>query len=50
MAKGEDNTPAVVTLEHESDSVTKAVIRVGHLGDKDASLAIKEEIQKALTQ
>ena len=50
MAKGKDNTPAVVTLEYESDSVTKAVIRVGHLGDKDASLAIKEEIQKALTQ
>ena len=50
MAKGEDNTPAVVTLEYESDRVTKAVIRVGHLGDKDASLAIKEQIQKTLTQ
>ena len=50
MAKGEDNTPVVVTLEYESDSITKAVIRVGHLGDKDASLAIKEQIQKTLPQ
>jgi len=50
MAKGEDNTPVVVTLAYESDSITKAVIGVGHLGDKDASLAIKEQIQKVLTQ
>ncbi|HUT70811.1 MAG TPA: DUF3568 family protein [Desulfatiglandales bacterium] len=50
MAKGEDNTPVVVTLEYESDSITKAAIRVGHLGDKDASLAIKEQIQKTLPQ
>jgi hypothetical protein len=50
MAEGEDTTPVVVTLEYESESTTKAVIRVGHMGDKDASLAIKEQIQKALTQ
>ena len=50
MAKGEDGAPVVVTLEYESESVTKAVIKVGHMGDKDASLAIKEQIQKALTQ
>ena len=50
MAKGEDNTPVAVTLEYESDSITKAVISVGHLGDKDASLAIKEQIQKTLPQ
>jgi len=50
MAKGEDDTPVVVTLEYESENTTKAVIRVGHMGDKDASLAIKEQIQKALTQ
>jgi hypothetical protein len=50
MAKGEDNTPVVVTLEYESEGITKAAIKVGHMGDKDASLAIKEQIQKALTQ
>ena len=50
MARGEDNTPVVVTLEYESESITKAGIKVGHMGDKDASLAIKEQIQKALTQ
>jgi hypothetical protein len=50
MAKGEDGAPVVVTLEYESESITKAVIKVGHMGDKDASLAIKEQIQKALTQ
>jgi hypothetical protein len=50
MAKGEDAAPVVVTLEYESESTTKAVIKVGHIGDKDASLAIKEQIQKALTQ
>jgi len=50
MAKGVDTTPVVVTLEYESENTTKAAIRVGHMGDKDASLAIKEQIQKALTQ
>ena len=50
MAKGEDTTPVVVTLQYESESTTKAVIKVGHMGDKGASLAIKEQIQKALTQ
>ena len=50
MAKGEDAAPVVVTLEYESESATKAGIKVGHIGDKDASLAIKEQIQKALTQ
>ncbi len=50
MAKGEDAGPVVVTLEYESESTTRAVIKVGHIGDKDASLAIKEQIQKALTQ
>jgi hypothetical protein len=50
MAKGEDAAPVVVTLEYKSESATKAGIKVGHIGDKDASLAIKEQIQKALTQ
>jgi hypothetical protein len=50
MAKGEDGAPVVVALEYESESTTKAVIKVGHMGDKDASLAIKEQIQKASTQ
>jgi hypothetical protein len=50
MAKSEDGAPVVVTLEYESESITKAGIKVGHMGDKDASLAIKEQIQKALTQ
>jgi hypothetical protein len=49
MAKGEENAPVGVTLEYESVSTTKAVIRVGHLGDQEASLGIREQIQKTLT-
>jgi len=49
-ARGPDNTPVVVTLKYESTDTTKAIIKVGFLGDSDkgVSLAIKEQIQKTL--
>jgi len=49
-ARGTDNTPVTVALKYESTDTTKAIIRVGFLGDSDkgVSLAIKEQIQKTL--
>ena len=49
-ARGADNTLVTVTLKYESTYTTKAIIRVGFLGDSDKgiSLAIKEQIQKTL--
>jgi hypothetical protein len=48
IARRANNSPVTVSLEHASANTTKAVIRVGHLGDKEVSLAIKEQIEKAL--
>lgn len=48
IAKRADNTPVTINLEYKSDETTKVIIRVGHLGDKESSLDIKEQIQKAL--
>jgi hypothetical protein len=43
-------TPYTITLEYVSLQETRAVIRVGHLGDKKASLEVKEAIRKILFQ
>ena len=48
IARQPDNTPVTVTLEYKSTDTTKVVIRVGHLGDKERSLFIKEQIRKIL--
>ena len=43
-----DKKPVTVSLEYKSAQKTEAVIRVGMLGDKEASMAIKEEIRKSI--
>ena len=48
-AKMADGTAVTVKITYESPETTQAVIRVG-LGDKENSLIIKEQIQKALIQ
>jgi len=50
IARQADNTPVTVTLEYKSARTTKAIIRVGLLGDKEGSLVIKEQIQKTLNR
>ena len=50
IAKRPDNTPVTINLEYKSAETTKVIIRVGHLGDKEDSLVIKEQIQKILIQ
>jgi hypothetical protein len=47
-AKRADSTPVTVSLAYKSAEETEIVIRVGVLGDRDASIAIKEEIRKNL--
>ena len=47
-AKRADSTPVTVSLGYKSAEETEIVIRVGILGDRDASIAIKEEIRKNL--
>jgi len=46
--KQADNTPVTVSLEYKSAQETEAGIRIGILGDKNASMAVKEEIRKQL--
>ena len=41
-------TPHTISLEYVVPEETKVVIRVGHLGDKDESMAVKEEMRKIL--
>ncbi len=48
VAKRTDNTPVTISLKYKSARETEVVIRVGHLGDKESSMAIKEEISKVL--
>ena len=43
-----DNKPVAVSLEYKSARETEVKIRVGFLGDLNASEAIKEEIRKEL--
>jgi uncharacterized lipoprotein len=47
-AKRTDDKPVTVGLEYRSSNETEVVIRVGNLGDKEASAAIKERIRKEL--
>jgi len=46
--KAFDGTPYTITLEYLSLEKTKTVLRIGHLGDKKASLELKEEIRAIL--
>lgn len=43
-----DGKTLTITLKYQSPQETEAVIRVGLLGDENTSLAIKDEIRKAL--
>ena len=47
-AKRADSTPVTVSLAYKSAEETEIVIRVGILGDMDASNAVKEEIRRNL--
>ncbi|HOP46941.1 MAG TPA: DUF3568 family protein [Desulfobacteraceae bacterium] len=47
-AKYPDNTPLSISIEYRTLKETEVEIRVGLLGDKDASLDIKERIRKVL--
>jgi hypothetical protein len=42
--------PYTITFEYVSLEETETVIRVGHLGDKELSMQVKEEIRKILFQ
>jgi hypothetical protein len=41
-------TPYTITFKYIASQKTETVIRVGHLGDKEASLRLKEEIRNIL--
>ena len=45
-----DGKKVTVSLEYRTAQETEAVIRVGHLGDKNRSITIKEEIRKILVK
>jgi len=47
-AKRADSTPVTISLAYKSAEETEIVIRVGILGDMDASNAVKEEIRRNL--
>ena len=49
-AKRGDNQRVTVSLKYKSAQETEVVIRVGTLGDKNASMAMKEEIRKVLVK
>ena len=48
VAKRSDNKPVTISLNYRSANETEAVIRIGHLGNKDASVALKDAIAKVL--
>ena len=48
QAKNTDKKPVTISVKYKSEKETEVVIRVGPLGDKDASVAIKERIKKVL--
>ena len=48
IAKGANGKSIAVSLKYKSANETEAEIRVGYLGDKEASMAIKEGIRKVL--
>ncbi len=47
-AKRADGTPVTVSLEYQSAKQTKAVIRVGMLGEREPAMAIKDRIREEL--
>lgn len=47
-AKNTDQESVTISIKYKSEKETEVVIRVGFLGDKDASMAIKEMIRKVL--
>ncbi len=49
-ARRADSKPVYVSLRYKSSQETEVVIRVGYLGNRDASMLIKEEIRKALLE
>lgn len=49
-ARQADDKPVTVSLKYKSAQETEVIIRVGHLGDKNRSMAIKEEIRKILAK
>lgn len=49
-AKRGDNERVTISLKYKSAQETEVVIKVGTLGDQNASMAIKEEIRKVLVK
>lgn len=49
-AKRDDTERVTVSLSYKSAQETEVVIKVGTLGNQDASMAIKEEIRKVLVK
>ena len=47
-ARRSDNKPVSISLTYRSAKETEAVLRVGHLGSKTESIALKDEIAKVL--
>lgn len=47
-AKRADKKPVTVSMEYKSAQETEVVIRVGFLGDRNVSMAVKEQIRKEL--
>ena len=45
-----DKKPVSISLEYKSAQKTEVEIRVGILGDKEISMAIKEEIRKSIVK
>ena len=48
VAKRSDNKPVTISINYRSANETEALISVGHLGNKDASVALKDAIAKVL--
>ncbi|MBW1682637.1 MAG: DUF3568 family protein [Deltaproteobacteria bacterium] len=48
VVKRADGSPVSISLEYKTAKETQVVIRVGHLGDKEASIAIKDKIRDEL--
>ena len=47
-AKRSDNKPVSISVKYKSTNETEVVIRVGYIGEKEASESIKEWIRKVL--
>ena len=49
-AKRGEKQKVTISLKYKSAKETEVVIRIGYLGDRDNSMAIKEEIRKVLVK